>query len=260
MIPGPFHPGTIHRRRLFYTLLASILLFLMISTGFHFFRYLQYQTTADRLVRLRKAAEAADRLDNPVEAIRRLNALEPVLPEMDLRILMRRWEIVLHRMKQIRNAGEQPALQKDVPEMAAELNRLLDGMISRADRLLTGDSELLPATAWRLCNLRGAVRLVTAYLVLENEQNEKKAAGQIKAAIDDFAAAIDIADRSDTTNAERMIPRWNLELLHSEADIRKIVLTSPDTGRRLDLRENLDAMLPEGGYSPGVPPARRVEK
>ena len=85
--------------------------------------------------------------------------------------------------------------------------------------------------------------------------------GEIKAALSSLKAAISTVDQSDGTEHEKNIPRWNMELLQGNQTIRKMKLTKQQAERRLDLKENLEAIIPEkGGYAPGEPLERRIKK
>ncbi|GBC59889.1 hypothetical protein DENIS_0831 [Desulfonema ishimotonii] len=210
---------------------------------------------------IRHELELADRLDDPAPAAERYRKLNAPFSEVGLRILNREWQMALDDLHRIGPARGNAALQSDVPALFAALKTRMDRMADACGALVNREEALPEKVRWRVYNLRGAIHLMAAYTVLETEQNEKKAVGLMKAAISDFKSAVAGADRSETAGPKRNIPRWNLELLVSRANIRKIGFTRTDAQRRLDLRENLETMIPErGGYAAGEPTERKVEK
>jgi hypothetical protein len=127
---------------------------------------------------------------------------------------------------------------------------------------LLSKSEALPdEIAWQVYNIRGSVKLLTAFSVLETERNWKKVMGIMKEAISDLKSAIASVDRTNTLGLDRNVPRWNLELLQGEQFVKKFQLGTVTDDQRLELKDNLEAIIPErGGYAPGEPVERRVLK
>lgn len=234
------------------------------------FRNLEFQNS-----QLQYGIQIAESLDDHSKAADYYKSLKPLIPEVQLRILQQQWLMALEILQQIRAAKYNRMLKKDVPvlfdslkdhldemkERSGELLAELDEMKERSGGLLTDTESLQENIAWQVYNIRGAVRLVTAFTVLETEKNSKKVTGTMKEAISDFKSAIESADKSGAKNFEKNIPRWNLEILHGEQNIRKIVFSPIDSQQRLKLRNNLEAIIPEkGGYAPGEPLETRIEK
>ncbi len=183
------------------------------------------------------------------------------IPEVELRILCCQWEIALGKLHRIRMAEYNRFLKKNIPLLYKELKSYLDDMGKQCDALLANADTLNRKIVWRAYNIKGSVRLISAFLVLQHESNDKKAAGILKEAVSDFKQAIKKADESETRSFNKNIPRWNLELLCGEQAIRKLAFTRTGGEQRLKLKENLEAVLPNlGGYAPGEPVSRKIEK
>jgi hypothetical protein len=100
-----------------------------------------------------------------------------------------------------------------------------------------------------------------AYCIVENENNPKKAAARIKETFADFKTAIKIVDMLPVKSDQRNIPRWNAEMVTGERYMKRISSGRPADGHRLNIKENLEAIIPEsGGYAPGEPVDMRIEK
>jgi hypothetical protein len=126
--------------------------------------------------------------------------------------------------------------------------------------VITENDPLRKEVAWRIHNIEGAARLLAAFAVLETERNWKKVMSAMQAAVSAFKSAIETVDAAPVTNLEKSMPRWNLELLHADIYIKKLSVIQPDQ-ERLELRDNLEAVIPEkGGYAPGEPLERRIRK
>ena len=86
-----------------------------------------------------------------------------------------------------------------------------------------------------------------------------KASAIIKQAIGDFKSAIAAVDGAQTTRLEKNIPRWNLELLYAKQQVRQLKPVKSE--HRMDLKENLEALIPgKGGYASGEPIERKIQK
>jgi hypothetical protein len=141
------------------------------------------------------------------------------------------------------------------------LEGLLEDMKDRSDFILTEFESLRGDIIWRVFNIRGSVRILASFIVLETERNWKKVRGTMKEAISDLKSAVDTVDKTYSATFEKNIPRWNLELLQGQQFVKKIKLTKVEAERRLELRDNLEAIIPEkGGYAPGEPMERRMKK
>ena len=209
---------------------------------------------------LRKAIAEADRIEEPRAALEAYRGLTPSLPEIQLRILQKQWLVALDILRQVQLAKYNRVLEDEVPALYARLGDHLDAMKERCGVVLTDDSRLHKEVAWRIYNLEGAARLLEAFAVLETERNWKKVKSVLAASIAAFKSAIEAVDASNVSNLEKNMPRWNLELLHADIYVKKLRMAQPDN-ERLDLRDNLEAVIPEkGGYAPGEPLEKRIRK
>ena len=203
----------------------------------------------------------ADLLNDPQEAMDLYKTLPPAIPEVRLRILQRQWAIALDSLQRINRVKFNRTLQSDVAPLLQALQKHLDEMKERANGLLAEPAALRQEIAWRAYNLAGAVKLFTAFLVLETERNAPKAGGLLKEAIADYKAAIQAVDASPGSPREKNIPRWNLELLYARQQVSQLNAAKAETDPRLDLQESLEVLIPEkGGYAPGEPVETRIKK
>jgi hypothetical protein len=210
---------------------------------------------------LQRKVQVADRLVDHVEAVRHYQSITPEVLEVQLRILQRQWLIALDYLYQIQATRYNKVLQKEIPLIVEQLYAHLEDMHDRCSEVLSRSDPLPPKLAWRLFNISGCLKLMKAFIVAETEENWKKIAGIMREAISDLKKAIEQVDAVHPMTLEANIPRWNLELLHSEQFVKLIVRTQSDAERRLDLRDNLEAIIPEkGGYAPGEPLQRKIRK
>jgi hypothetical protein len=240
-------------------LLAALIFTLLgINRILHYRHYLSLESKSRQL---QHEIQVADSVNHHHEAINYYKMLKASLPEVQLRILQRQWLIALEILHQIQLAKYNSVLEKDVPILFGNLNDHLEDMKDGCSLLLTEIESLPEHMAWRARNIRGSASLLSAFIVLETERNWKKVMGTMKDAISDFKLAIASVDSAQTKAFERNIPRWNLELLHGEQFVKKFKFTRLEAERRLELRDNLEAIIPEkGGYAPGEPLERKVEK
>lgn len=239
-------------------LLLLSLALLFSALGFRqFIRYREFQGIEIRQELLKQGIRQADRIKDTAYAIRHYESLNPRIPEIRLRILLREWETVSEILKQI---SEKISSGSPVKSDFENLIAGLDPMEEQCDRLIEQE-RISEDIRWQAFNLRGAVRLSAAYAALESGKNEKKAAALMKAALADLKSAVKSVDKADRKGWERNIPRWNTELLFTEAEIRKIGFALSDAPHRLNLRENTEPLIPEkSGYASGEPPDHRIEK
>jgi hypothetical protein len=244
-----------------YSLLLLVLLIFTFLGINRLLRYGHYRTLESEYRHLQHEIQVADSMGDHNVAIDYYKKLKTSLPEVQLRILQRQWLVALEILHQIQLAKYNTVLDKEVPVLFDNLQGHLQDMKDRCNVLLT-ESDLLPeAIAWRIYNIKGSVNLLSAFIVLETERNWKKVMGTMKDAISALKLAIASVDRAQTEGFERNIPRWNLELLHGEQYVKKLKFTQLEAERRLELRDNLEAIIPEkGGYAPGEPMERKVEK
>jgi hypothetical protein len=223
----------------------------------------EYDRAADQAARNERLLEAiaeADGIEENRPALEAYQRISPSIPEIELRILQKEWLEALELLHQVQLAKFNRALEDEVPAYYARLEDLLDSMKERCGIVLTQSKSLRKEVAWRVYNVEGAVRLLSAFNILETERNWKKVRSAMAAAISAFKSAIETADAALVSNLERNIPRWNLELLHADIYVKKLKIVQPDK-ERLELRDNLEAVIPEkGGYAPGNPLDRRIRK
>lgn len=211
--------------------------------------------------RLKEQILEADRVADDGQAIGLYRTILPPVAEVELRILLRQWGQALEILRQIRRAKYNPLLERDVHGLYGRLGGLLDEMKERCGALLAEGKTLRADAVWRASNLLGAVQLMNAFAVAETERNPKKVAAILREAIGHFKAAIETVDTLAAVGWSRNVPRWNLELLCGEQMVERFRLAEPDVQRQLDIRDNLDAILPEqGGYAPGEAMDRRIRK
>ena len=209
---------------------------------------------------LEKAIREADGIEGNRAALQAYEGSLPRSPRSQLRILEREWLVALELLHQIQLAKYNRVLEGEVPALYAKLEDLLDSMKERCGIVITENDPLRKDVAWRIHNIEGAARLLAAFAVLETERNWKKVMSAMQAAISAFKVAIETVDTAPVSNQEKSMPRWNLELLHADVYIKKLSVIQPDQ-ERLELRDNLEAVIPEkGGYAPGEPLERRIRK
>ena len=209
---------------------------------------------------LEKDIAEADRIEENAASLRAYLGISPSIPEVQLRILQKEWLVALEILHQIQLAKYNRVLEDGVPALYAKLEDHLDSMKERCGIVITENAPLRKEVAWRIHNIEGAARLLAAFTVLETERNWKKVMSAMGAAISAFKSAIEAVDETRVSNLEKNMPRWNLELLHADIYIKKLTVMQPDK-ERLELRDNLEAVIPEkGGYAPGEPLERRIRK
>lgn len=221
----------------------------------------RHQDLAVRQEQVTAQLRIAEATDSHADALGMYKAISPIGEAVHLRLLQRQWAMALDIVDQIRLIKFNDALNGEVPALYQSLGALLDEARDRSSFVLTEFPALTDPLAWQIYNIRAAVNLLKAFVVLETEDNWKKVHGTLKEAVGDFKSAIDRVDRTNAPAVEKNIPRWNLELLQGKQDIKKIIFSVPEAERRLDVKENLEAIIPEkGGYAPGDPMERRMKK
>ena len=228
---------------------------------YQFLSLMTFRSLESEAKKLQREVQVGDRLVDNAEAITHFQGITPEVTEVQLRILQKQWLIALDYLHQLQATRYNKVLQKELPLIVEQLNAHLEDMDDLCSKALARSEPLPPRLAWRLNNISGCLKLLKAFVVLESEENWKKITGIMREAISDLKTAIEHVDASHPINIEANIPRWNLELLHSEQFVKLIVRTQADAERRLDLRENLEAIISEkGGYAPGEPLQRKIRK
>lgn len=241
----------------FLVLLAVCFLLLAMYSLF------QYRTAAALEARnrqLQQELQKADAIADNSAAVSSYKKL-PVLPEIQLRILQRQWRIALEVLQYMQRARYNNELQNETSVYNERLKSLLDEMLDRSSSMLADSERLQPDIIWQAYNASGAAKLLSAFLLLEREQNVDKVQGVMRDALTDFKSAIDAVDKADVSPLQRNTPRWNFEMLNGEQFIKKIEVAKTDMEKNQVLKENLETLLPEmGGYAPGEPIETRIKK
>jgi len=262
--------------------------------GFHWIQGMGNLSAAREMFALRTDYQAALAAP-PLDAESALENLARALPEARIALLRRQWARAAALAGEIRETRKRSALIDEIPAIRDRLRALLKEMTGRSDALLADSENLEPILRWRVRNLRGCVRLMTAFVEMESGENAGPARVLLRSAVSDFAQAVADVDaalshpssagtgasgvsgdgsgndgggiptgvrRTDLDPAmDRRVPRWNLEMLHGNAALRQAVSATPGGNARQRLRQGLETLIPgTGGYSAGAPPDRRVEK
>ena len=210
---------------------------------------------------LQQALQTADAFTDNEAAVIAYKNIMPMLPEVQLRILQRQWVIALTKLQQINLVRLNSLLQDDSPKYIQQLKNYLDEMRDRCNSTLSDTAFLPPEITWRIHNIEGSVKLLTAFLMFYNEQNPDKVQGVIREALSDFKAAITVVDKTNVPAYEKNIPRWNFEMLTGEDYIKKMEVARTDPEKNQVLKESLEALIPEmGGYAPGEPIETTIKK
>ena len=189
---------------LLFPTVAAVVLFaygIRCVSQYRYFKKLELQSC-----QLQRGVESVEHMADDREAVRLYKALAPSTPEVNLRILQRQYAISLDLLHQIATARYNPSLESDRSKLYAALNDHLSDMQERCN-LVLAESESLPDTiAWRTYNLRGAVRLLKCFVLLETERTWEKAMGMMKEAISDLKLSIDAVDKNRAATFEKTSP------------------------------------------------------
>jgi hypothetical protein len=215
----------------------------------------------EREILLRKELLKADAIVDDAAAVEAYTKLTPVLPETQLRIVQRQWRMALELMRYMQRAGSNAELRNETGAFGAQLKTLLDRMLERCSTLLADGATLRPEILWQIYNAAGSAKVLSAFMMLETEQNLDKVQGVMREALTDYKAAIEAVDKAGLPPAQKNIPRWNFELLNGEGSVQKYEASATDMEKNQALKENLETLIPEiGGYAPGEPIDTRVKK
>ena len=223
------------------------------------YRAVQARETRNRL--LQQELKAADAIADDSAAAAAYKKLNPALPEIQLRILQRQWRIALELLHYMQRARSNVELQNETGVYSGRLKTLLDEMLDRCSSMLTDAASLRPDIVWQVYNLAGSAKVLSVFVMLENEQNVDKVQGVMRDALTDFKSAIEAVDKTSVPPFQKNIPRWNFELLNGEEYVQKFEVAMTDMEKNQVLKENLETLLPEmGGYAPGEPIETKIEK
>jgi hypothetical protein len=197
---------------------------------------------------LDKLADDAEMLGRPI-------------PEITYADLHRRWRSAVDRFDRVSAALKNRYLEPQAKNLLQELHENLLELRDACEQALAAEQGLSADPAWKIHNLKGSVSVLLAYSVLYYEEEGSKAAKFLTDALEDYKNAIRLVDQASRSSFERALPRWNLELITSVGEYRRIGMAQIPQTEMAELREQLQAFIPEvPGFSPGIPLETRVEK
>ncbi len=239
--------------------LLSVAFALLAAYGLREHGAVTAQEARNRL--LRQELQKADAMADDGAALAVLKKLSPALPEIQLRIVQREWRMALQLMQYMQRARDNRELSRETDAYAGRLRTLLDGMVERCGATLVDAASLRPAIVWQLYNTAASAKVMTAFVMLETEQNVDKVQSVMRDALTDYKAAIEAVDKAGAPAAQRNIPHWNFEGLNGQENIQKFEVSMSDSDKNQALKENLETLIPEiGGYGPGEPVESIVKK
>lgn len=210
---------------------------------------------------LQQELQKADAIADDNAAAAAYKKLSPALPEIQLRIVQRQWRIALQLMQYMQRARDNSELENETGVYGARLKTLLDEMIERCSSTLADAASLRPDIVWQLYNTAGSAKVLSAFVMLETEQNVDKVQGVMRDALTDYKAAIEAVDKAGVPALQKNIPRWNFEVLNGEENVKKFEVAKSDMEKNQALKENLETLIPEmGGYGPGEPIETIIKK
>lgn len=189
--------------------------------------------------------------------------LQLSVPTLDYQILYLQWLTALSHFDKLVAGAENRYVSSDLDSLRNDVHQSLLQLRSLCDQQLRhgNDSEAMNNDyRWAIYNLRGSISVMMAYSLIEFSQDSEKSRTFLAEAVEDLKQSIRSVDKSTVSPAQRMIPRWNLELIVGAGE-------SMVVGRQLggdsaeEMRGQLQAVVPNvGGYSPGAPLETRVRK
>lgn len=243
------------------------MLLILVSVSFALlgvYSFRRYTAAAEQESRTRILMEKlrkADALADGAAAVAAYTKLQPALPEIQLRILHRQWRMAMELLQYMQRARDNSELQDTRDEYSARLRTLFNEMNDRSNSTLADSESLRPEIAWQIYTVAGSAKVLSAFVMLENDQNVDKVQGVMRDALTDFKAAIEAVDKADVPPMQRNIPRWNFELLNGEEYVKRFEVAMTDMEKNQVLKENLETLMPEmGGYAPGEPIETRIKK
>ncbi len=224
-------------------------------------QYFELTAREERETLLQRELHRADSMTDDNAAVAAYKKLSPELPEIQLRIVQRQWRIALELMQYMQRARDNTELENETDVYGARLKTLLDEMIERCGSTLADAASLHPDIVWQFYNTAGSAKVLSAFVMLETEQNVDKVQGVMRDALTDYRAAIEAVDEAGVPPAQKNIPRWNFEVLSGEENVQKFEVSMTDTAKNEALKENLETLIPEiGGYGPGEPVETIIKK
>jgi isoleucyl-tRNA synthetase len=242
-----------------FIILLSVTFVLLGMYGAREYRAVTAREAHDRL--LKQELQKADAIADDTAAAAALKKLSPALPEIQLRIVQRQWRIALELLQYMQRARDNTELENETDAYSARLKTLLDEMIERCSSTLADAASLRPDIVWQLYNTAASAKVLSAFVMLETEQNVDKVQGVMRDALTDYKAAIEAVDKAGVPPSQKNIPRWNFEVLNGEENVKKFEVATTDTEKNEALKENLETVIPEiGGYGPGEPVETIIKK
>jgi hypothetical protein len=224
----------------------------------------EYRAVTAREARERLLQHELQRVESIADdraAVAAYKKLSPSLPEIQLRIVQRQWRTALELLQYMQRARENTDLQNETGVYGVRLKTLLDEMVERCGSTLADAASLRPDIVWQLYNTAGSAKVLSAFLMLETEQNVDKVQGVMRDALTDYKAAIEAVDKTSVQSSQKNIPRWNFEVLNGEENVQKFEVSMTETAKNEALKENLETLIPEiGGYGPGEPVETMIKK
>jgi hypothetical protein len=242
-----------------FILLLSVAFVLLGIYSTREYRAVTEREARDRL--LLQELQKADAIEDDNAAAAAYKKLSPALPAIQLRIVQRQWRTALQLLQYMQRARDNTELQNKTGAYGARLKTLLDEIIERCGSTLADAASLRPGIVWQLYNTAGSAKVLSAFVMLETEQNVDKVQGVMRDALTDYKAAIEAVDKAGLPPSQKNIPRWNFEVLNGEEKVQKFEVSMTDMEKNQALKENLETLIPEiGGYGPGEPIETIIKK
>ena len=245
----------------------TIVFIILLSVSFvllGMYSYREYGAVTAKEARNRhfqQELQKTDAIEDDHAAVAAYKKLSPALPEIRLRIVQRQWRTALQLLQYMKRARDNRELQNETESYGARLKTLLDEMNERCSSTLADAASLRPDIVWQLYNTAGSAKVLSAFVMLETEQNVDKVQGVMRDALTDYKAAIEAVDKAGAPPSQKNIPRWNFEVLSGEENVQKFEVSMTDTEKNQALKENLETLIPEiGGYGPGEPVETIIKK
>lgn len=231
-------------------------------------RYYNLEQKKSAIRQIENRVRQIDRLTNNLEAIKKLEKLSSFTKErlgssyseLEYRILIRKWWHAQELLHQFLSAKENKFLKHVAPNMELKIMeysyKLKEDCTKALKELNINKSDL----SWKIYNLRGCISVFLAYMMVEFDKDSKKGEKLLKEAISNFKDSIRIVDHIDYSLYDRILPRWNLELISGRGRLSKITRAQKRDVEKM-LKE-MEVIKPDeiGGFAPGVPLEKKVKK
>ena len=184
------------------------------------------------------------------------------IPELQYWRLLNLWEKRLYSFQKLLSIEDNSYLNKDLDKYRNRAEENLNKLKTNCTESIKDLEGKSTDSLWKFYNLRGCTAVLTAYLAIEFEENQSKGASALKEAISDFKQAMRLVDSSSLSHRERLVPRWNMEIITGKGQLRQLSRRQYQSKDARKVFEQLEVVPPEefGGYAPGVPMDTQVEK